>query len=238
MDQQGTPAYHKLMDIVEPYSYRERLTMPKFLINAAGDQFFLPDSSRFYFDSLRGEKYLRYVPNADHSLKNSDALQSSLAFYQAFVTNTPRPQFSWTFEKDGAIRVVSKDKPSAVKLWHATNPEARDFRLMTIGPAYKSEDLQESGKGIYVGEHAQARERLHRLLRRTHLPQRRQVPLQVHHRRARQSRRRTFPGIQAQAVSTIANRPLPTVAALIEGELGFPGPTGMSTGPTAYPPSS
>ncbi|MEO8370077.1 MAG: PhoPQ-activated pathogenicity-related family protein [Candidatus Solibacter sp.] len=151
MDLQTTTEYRKLLEIEEPYSYRDRLTMPKFLINAAGDQFFLPDSSRYYFDDLKGEKYIRYVPNADHSLRNTDAQQSSLAFYQAFLSNTPRPQFSWTFESDGAIRVVSKDKPSSVKLWQATNPDARDFRLMTIGPAYKSEDLQAGAKGVYVG---------------------------------------------------------------------------------------
>ncbi len=151
MDWAGTPEYRKLLEIEEPYSYRDRLTMPKFMIYAAGDQFFLPDSSRFYFDDLKGEKYLRYIPNADHGLKGTDALESSLAFYQAFLNGTPRPQFTWTFEANGDIRVVSKVKPSAVKLWQATNPDARDFRLMTIGPAYRGEELREQGGGVYVG---------------------------------------------------------------------------------------
>jgi PhoPQ-activated pathogenicity-related protein len=150
MEWQGTPEYHKLMEIEEPYNYRDRLTMPKYMINAAGDQFFLPDSSQFYFDDLKGEKYLRYVPNADHSLKNSDARESMQAYYEAFVTGKPRPQFSWTFEANGDIRVVSKDKPAAVKLWQANNPEHRDFRLMTIGPAYRSSDLEDRGSGVYV----------------------------------------------------------------------------------------
>ena len=52
-----------LLKIEDPYEYRDRLTMPKYLVNATGDQFFLPDSSQFYFDELKGEKYLRYVPN-------------------------------------------------------------------------------------------------------------------------------------------------------------------------------
>lgn len=151
MDWAGTPEYRKLLEIEEPYSYRDRLTMPKYLVQAAGDQFFLPDSSRFYFDDLKGEKYLRYIPNADHSLKGSDATESSLAFYQAFLTGTPRPQFNWTFEANGDIRVVSKAKPAAVKLWQATNPDARDFRLMTIGPAYRGEELREQGGGVYIG---------------------------------------------------------------------------------------
>ena len=30
--------------------------MPKFVLNAAGDQFFLPDSSQFYYDELKGPK--------------------------------------------------------------------------------------------------------------------------------------------------------------------------------------
>ena len=151
MDWSGTPEYRKLLEIEEPYSYRERLTMPKFMIQGAGDQFFLPDSSRFYFDDLKGEKYLRYIPNTDHGLKGTDALESSLAFYQAFLNGTPRPQFTWTFEADGGIRVVSKDKPAAVKMWQATNPDSRDFRLMTIGPAYRGEELQPRGGGVYVG---------------------------------------------------------------------------------------
>jgi PhoPQ-activated pathogenicity-related protein len=73
MDWDGSPEYRALMKIEEPYEYRHRLTLPKFIINASGDQFFVPDSSQFYFKDLPGVKYLRYVPNADHSLKGSDA---------------------------------------------------------------------------------------------------------------------------------------------------------------------
>src|ERR1041385_582173 len=151
MELTGTGQYHELLKLEDPYSYRERFTMPKLLINSAGDQYFLPDSSQFYFDDLKGEKYLRYVPNTDHSLRNSDARESTFAYYEAFLNGKPRPQYSWTFERNGDIRVVSKDKPSAVKLWQATNAEHRDFRLMTIGPAYKSSDVAEQDKGVYVG---------------------------------------------------------------------------------------
>ncbi|MEO7144219.1 MAG: PhoPQ-activated pathogenicity-related family protein [Bryobacteraceae bacterium] len=150
MDWAGTPRYRELMKIEDPYSYRDRFTMPKLIVNAAGDQYFLPDSSQFYFDALPGEKYLRYVPNTDHSLRHSDARESVIAFYDAFLGNRRRPRFSWKFERDGSIRVTSKDKPSEVKLWQATNPAKRDFRLLSIGPAYKSTPLAASGNGIYV----------------------------------------------------------------------------------------
>lgn len=148
----GTAENRALMQIEDPYEYRRRLTMPKFIINASGDQFFLPDSSRFYFSDLPGVKYLRYIPNTDHSLKGSDAYETLLACYQAVLKETTLPKFSWTLEEDGSIKVAAKDKPSAVKLWQATNPGARDFRLCTIGKAYKGSELADQGEGVYVAK--------------------------------------------------------------------------------------
>jgi len=66
------------------------------------------------------------------------------------LKNWKRPEFSWTISKDGVITVTCKDKPSAVKLWQATNPDARDFRLEKIGPAYKSRDLTAETENTYV----------------------------------------------------------------------------------------
>jgi PhoPQ-activated pathogenicity-related protein len=146
----GRPQFHALMAIEDPYEYRERYTMPKFLINSAGDQFFLPDSWQFYFRDLPGEKYLRYVPNTDHALRDSDAGESLGAFYAQVLTNTPRPTFTWAIDKSGTIRVQTTTTPSSVILWRASNPTARDFRLETIGAVYKSTPLTEQSKGQYV----------------------------------------------------------------------------------------
>jgi PhoPQ-activated pathogenicity-related protein len=104
----GTTQLASLLKIEDPYAYRDRLTMPKFMVNSAGDQYFLPDSSQFYFDALVGEKYLRYVPNTDHSLKGSDTPESAFAFYEAIVAGRPRPKFSWSFEPDGSIEVKAE----------------------------------------------------------------------------------------------------------------------------------
>jgi PhoPQ-activated pathogenicity-related protein len=151
MDWVNTREYQKLMAIEEPFSYKDRLTMPKFLVNSSGDQFFLPDSSQFYFRQFKGEKYLRYVPNTDHAVtRNSDAIESMAAYFTSIVKGTRRPEFTWSIAKDGTISVKTKDKPSSVKLWQAHNPSARDFRLEKIGPAYKSSELQDQGGGRYA----------------------------------------------------------------------------------------
>jgi PhoPQ-activated pathogenicity-related protein len=152
MQRRDDPRMKDLLAIEDPYSYRDRLTMPKFIVNAGGDQFFCPDSSQFYFDGLKGEKHLRYVPNTDHSLRGSDALESIVAFYQMVLAGKERPTYSWTFEKDGAIRVKTNTTPKQVLLWQATNPKARDFRLRTIGKAYTSRPLRDEGDGVYVGK--------------------------------------------------------------------------------------
>jgi PhoPQ-activated pathogenicity-related protein/S-formylglutathione hydrolase FrmB len=147
-----TPRYAELLRIVDPYSYRDRLTMPKFIVNSAGDQYFTPDSSKFYFDDLPGVKYLRYVPNTNHSLANSDAADSVLAFYQAVLKRAALPQFTWKVQPDGSIRVQTRDRPKEVNLWQATNPKARDFRLLSIGPAYEKSSLEAAEDGVYVAK--------------------------------------------------------------------------------------
>jgi PhoPQ-activated pathogenicity-related protein/ubiquinone/menaquinone biosynthesis C-methylase UbiE len=151
-EQMDTPEYARLLKIVDPYFYRDRLRLPKFIVNAAGDQYFPPDSSKFYFDDLQGIKYLRYVPNADHSLRGSDAQESILAFYQAILKQAPLPKFTWQIDAGGSIRVQTEDQPREVNLWQATNPKARDFRLVTLGPAYKKSPLESKGNGLYVAQ--------------------------------------------------------------------------------------
>jgi PhoPQ-activated pathogenicity-related protein len=149
MDWLGTPQYRALMRIEDPYEYRDRLTMPKFLVNATGDQFFLPDSWTFYLRDLPGETHVRYVPNADHSLRGTDALSSVAAFYGAILTGTPRPAMTWEATPDGRIRVRSTSAPSSVTAWRATNPAARDFRLETLGPVWESTKLEPVSPGVW-----------------------------------------------------------------------------------------
>lgn len=139
-----------IRNFVDPYEYRDRYTMPKFLINSAGDQFFLCDSAQFYYKDLPAPKYLLYNPNTDHGLKDSLADKALLAWYMAILKGSPLPEFSWDIAGEGHTVVTAKTKPTQVNLWTATNPTARDFRLMTIGKAWKSTPLTDAGSGAYV----------------------------------------------------------------------------------------
>jgi len=151
MEWQGTPEYAALMEIVEPYEYRDRLTMPKLILNATGDQFFLPDSSQFYWKDLPGKNYLRYVPNADHSLDDTDALETLVGFYGAVLRKEALPSVTWSVGEEGSLQARCSETPKEVRQWQATNPDARDFRLEILGPAWKSQPVTADGDGLYLG---------------------------------------------------------------------------------------
>lgn len=150
MNWQGSKEYDRLLEITEPYSFRDQYDMPKLLINATGDQFFLPDSWKFYWDGLNGEKHLQYVPNFGHDLRESDALPNMISFYASVLNGTPRPNYDWKIEGDKII--ISTDpnqKPASIKLWSATNEEARDFRIDVLGPKWTSSEVLVNESGRY-----------------------------------------------------------------------------------------
>jgi PhoPQ-activated pathogenicity-related protein len=151
-DKVGTPLYREILAIEDPYHYRhrERLKIPKYIINASGDQFFLPDNSQIYYGELSEPKWLRYVENAKHDLGGSDARESIASFYMSVLEDQPRPTFTWKRESDGVLRVTVKEKPELVTLWRATNPDARDFRVDTIGKAYTKTTLEPQSDGTYL----------------------------------------------------------------------------------------
>lgn len=151
LSQARTPAGVALTGIIDPFDYRQRYTLPKFMLNAAGDQYFMPDSSRFYFGDLPRRKWLRYSPNTDHA-QNTAAWLSGVAWAKKVLDNKPLPRLDWTYDPDAAeIRVKTLNKPSQVTLWTASNPDARDFRLMSIGNAWRGDTLRNLGGGRYVG---------------------------------------------------------------------------------------
>jgi PhoPQ-activated pathogenicity-related protein len=147
-----TPEFKRLLEITEPYSYVDRYEIPKLLINATGDQFFQPDSWKFYFDDLIGEKHIRYVPNTGHSLEGSDALETLISYYQYILTKSERPGFGW--KVDASTIQISTDPdnpPSEIKLWQARSDERpRDFRIDVIGKVWTDSTLAIQSGGKYV----------------------------------------------------------------------------------------
>ena len=145
----------KLGAIVDPYHYivtgNGNYNIPKYAIVSAGDQFFVSDSSQYYFQDLPGtQNYLRYVPNTGHGL-NQDAVIGAATFYNAILKNQVLPKFSWTIQDDHSIVVSPTDIPLKATLWQSTNPFARDWRQTYTDTFWTSTQLTLQPDGTFVG---------------------------------------------------------------------------------------
>ncbi|EAZ80950.1 PhoPQ-activated pathogenicity-related family protein [Algoriphagus machipongonensis] len=150
MEWMGTPEFDRLLEITEPYSFLPELDMPKLLINAAGDQFFQPDSWEFYWNDLKGEKHVQYVPNFGHDLSQSDALPNMVSFYSSVINEIERPKYQWSIEGDRiSFQADSSNQPISVKIWTAYNESTRDFRVDVFGPNWTSIEMESQEDGLY-----------------------------------------------------------------------------------------
>jgi PhoPQ-activated pathogenicity-related protein len=147
-----TPRGKELLRIVDPYSYRERITMPKMIILGTNDPYWTVDSLNLYWDGLVGEKYILYIPNKGHGAidiprltANSVALASLAAGKLAF------PKMTWQYEttEKGVRLKVKADKP-AQRMWvWLTECPTTNFRT-----AQWSHEPMEEKDGGYAYERA------------------------------------------------------------------------------------
>jgi PhoPQ-activated pathogenicity-related protein len=132
-----SPEFSAMMQIEDPLQYlstpyKTRMNVPKYIVNASGDDFFVPDNSRLYYDRLPGAKALRMVPNASHAGIGQAVAQSLTGFVNRIQAGKPLAHVEATLrsEKDtkNVLQVKMSEAPRTLQLWHSTNTVARDFR--------------------------------------------------------------------------------------------------------------
>lgn len=141
-----------LQGIIDPYFYREKLTVPKLVMLCGGDDFFAPDCTRSWWSNLPGKNLLYMFGNCPHeSYQNPedllnmglkltgtlpDFVDAADAFVNALVLNHSMPELTWDIGEDGAItaHVISEHNPTSVELWtaHSLVPGIRDFRRINF----------------------------------------------------------------------------------------------------------
>ncbi len=120
----------RLAALVDPYSLRRRITMPKLTIAGTNDPYWPLDAANLYFDDLVGPNYILYVPNSGHGLNDvTRVLQAQIGFFLACTGRAPLPHPQWQFEEGRYLKLhISSDlAPVRVSQWTATTP-TRDFR--------------------------------------------------------------------------------------------------------------
>lgn len=119
-----------LRDIVDPYSYRAKITQPKIVMLATNDQYFPLDSANLYFDGLVGPKWLLYLPNEPHSVKKYGPVVRALrALHEATGGGKPMPQIDWQYDTrdDGLALCIRSADARGLRIWRAVSAD-RDFR--------------------------------------------------------------------------------------------------------------
>jgi PhoPQ-activated pathogenicity-related protein len=142
----------KLVAMVDPYSYRESLVLPKLILLGTNDRYWPLDALKLYWGDLREPKRVLYMPNQGHSLRDADRLIGSLsALHRYSAHGQSLPELSWSWNTAAADRleltVQSTRRPRELTAWTASSP-TRDFR-----EAHWSEQhCKRSGAGFTCGE--------------------------------------------------------------------------------------
>jgi PhoPQ-activated pathogenicity-related protein len=130
--QLGTPGGGDLVQMVDPYSYRKTLTMPKMIFIGTNDPYWPVDAVKNYIDSIPGDNHICYTPNAAHDLgdkKIAFASLRALLGYTETKEKIPTCQYSIS-ENSQTITLIVKSTPKLLDdavLWSADSDD-RDFR--------------------------------------------------------------------------------------------------------------
>ena len=126
----GTKTVTTLVQIVDPHSYREAITMPKMIVNGTNDRYWTVDSLNLYYDDLLGEKHILYVPNSGHGLQDKRRVINSMAAFVSSVVKgerLPEVKISSPDEETLTFEATTSDSPLYVDFWKA-NSSTMDFR--------------------------------------------------------------------------------------------------------------
>ena len=142
-----TPAGRELVAMIDPYSYRDKYTMPKMVFFGTNDEYWTVDAVKNYIDGIPGKKYISYTTNAGHGLGDKTAAVNALeAFFRQTIDGMEYPKFDYKIkEKQGSATITLKTDKSLLQnviIWEAVS-ENKDFRPSKFEPTA----LGISGKG-------------------------------------------------------------------------------------------
>ncbi|XP_043924075.1 autocrine proliferation repressor protein A-like [Protopterus annectens] len=137
-----SPQLQQLADEVDPFSFNKRyMNKSTYIISTGGDEFFVVDNSHYFFSELSGDKYLRIIPNAEHSCRGHwlSIFFSMRAFFLSTALKQNRPKIFWNrteTDKTAAIYFYTDTKPLTIQAYHAKTLDykRRDFRLFVGKP--------------------------------------------------------------------------------------------------------
>jgi len=130
----------------DPYFFRDRLTMPKLVVNAALDEFQQPDDTRYWWNDMPNPKHFIMTPNAEHSEATGilEIVPAISQWVQTHLRNEVVPTFTWSINNSTGEIVATLDEHGVVHEAHVywayscgynawdNNKMRRDFRVAML----------------------------------------------------------------------------------------------------------
>ena len=127
-----TPDGKAITTMVDPYSYRDKMTIPKIIFIGTNDEYWTADAIKHYYDKIPGKNLIHYVPNAGHDLGGGkQALEALSAFFGLTLQDKEYPVCTWNVVKgkegfELTVNAAPGDLQDAA-IWGTTSAD-RDFR--------------------------------------------------------------------------------------------------------------
>ena len=130
-----SPREEQLRLMMDPFTYRQQLTLPKLLVNGTNDPYWVCDAMKCYWPDLSGPRYALQIPNAGHSLNGGKelALSAVAAFTRHMASGRPLPELDWIITPDASsvrLQMTASAHPLAARFWsaHSSDLDFRDER--------------------------------------------------------------------------------------------------------------
>lgn len=117
--------------MMDPYTYRAKLSLPKLIVNGANDPYWCTDALNQYWDGLQGDNnHILQLPNSGHGLQGNQelALRSIAVFFDCVASGSPFPKLAWNWDEAArTLTIEASPVPKRVQLWTALSDD-QDFR--------------------------------------------------------------------------------------------------------------
>jgi PhoPQ-activated pathogenicity-related protein len=121
----------RIVSMVDPYSLRAKLALPKLLVLGTNDQYWSQDALNLYWDDLPGPKWVLYTPNSTHGLEDKARVLATVSAFTRSVAEGkawPKPSWRWAGDATGATLTVLTDRPLQSARLFRVESSTRDFR--------------------------------------------------------------------------------------------------------------
>ncbi|HMR18948.1 MAG TPA: PhoPQ-activated protein PqaA family protein [Sphingobacterium sp.] len=121
-----------LQTMIDPYSYRNKLTIPKVIFVGTNDEYWTLDAIKFSWNDMPGKNMIHIVPNAGHDLGGGEqAFKALNGFFATTLQGKEYPVLDWasTPSSKGTLLTIKAPKTDLEEayLWYATSSD-KDFR--------------------------------------------------------------------------------------------------------------